>query len=575
MSKVSGAALGANETAQLMEIEVDDSLFLPAMATLTFDDPWEVNIDNPFQVINGSTFAIGNPITVAFGTASDIVFSGEITSIEPHFGMEGFATLAVRAYDKGHRLLRLTKTRTFLQMKTSDIISTIAGEAGLSADVAGTDTVHDYVVQYNETDYDLVRRLAARAGQVIRCSNGKLTTKAFADYGSTDGPKLNFGNELHEFRPRLTSARQPSTISIRGWDPNAKDTFMGEATNGTLTNEIGAKRGTALAAFGDTGKHTLGLGRLADQGEAQDAANALMTMARNGDIQAEGEAVGNAKLAAATKVEIGGLGSQFDGKYMITRAIHRYTAVNGYHTTIESTNGSAETLYDLLGAPPREAPPMLGPAIGIVTNLNDPDGMGRVKVKMPWMVDGDQVESDWCRIATPMAGNARGVMFHPEVNDEVLVIFEHGDARLPYIVGFLWNGKDKPPLDTGEYGGDAGQIKKRQIKTTSGHTLTFDDTSGAEKISIIDKTKKNKIEIDSSANKITIDSSGEVDVKAAQKVNIEGTTGVTVKGQQVEIKGDSNITVEAGAQLTLKGSAGVKIDGGAMVEIKGGIVKIN
>jgi uncharacterized protein involved in type VI secretion and phage assembly len=191
------------------------------------------------------------------------------------------------------------------------------------------------------------------------------------------------------------------------------------------------------------------------------------------------------------------------------------------------------------------------------------------------MIDGDQIESDWCRIATPMAGNARGIMFQPEVNDEVLVVFEHGDVLSPYVIGFLWNGKDKPPLATGEYGGDAGQIKQRQIRTTSGHTFTFDDSSGAEKISLIDKTGKNKIEIESSSNKITINSEGEIDIKAAQKVNIEGTSGVTVKGQQVDVKGDSNVSVEAGAQLTLKGSAGVKIDGGAMVEIKGGIVKIN
>jgi uncharacterized protein involved in type VI secretion and phage assembly len=84
-----------------------------------------------------------------------------------------------------------------------------------------------------------------------------------------------------------------------------------------------------------------------------------------------------------------------------------------------------------------------GVVIGVVTNVADPQGQIRVRVHFPWMDDAQ--ETDWIRIATMMAGGGRGSMFMPEVQDEVLVGFEHGDTRFPYVVGFLWNGQDAPP----------------------------------------------------------------------------------------------------------------------------------
>ena len=83
-----------------------------------------------------------------------------------------------------------------------------------------------------------------------------------------------------------------------------------------------------------------------------------------------------------------------------------------------------------------------GVAIGIVTSVNDPEGRGRVRLNFPWL---DLNSSDWAPVAAPMAGSKRGVFFMPEVDDEVLVAFEHGDFDHPFVVGFLWNGVDKPP----------------------------------------------------------------------------------------------------------------------------------
>lgn len=131
-----------------------------------------------------------------------------------------------------------------------------------------------------------------------------------------------------------------------------------------------------------------------------------------------------------------------------------------------------------------------GAVTGIVTNTDDPDSLGRVKLKFPWLAD--DTESPWARIASPMAGNKRGALFRPEVDDEVLVLFGHGDVRFPYVIGGMWNGVDKPP----EHGAD-GDNNIRLIRSRSGHEITLDDTPGSEKIVIVDKSGSHKLELSS------------------------------------------------------------------------------
>lgn len=190
-----------------------------------------------------------------------------------------------------------------------------------------------------------------------------------------------------------------------------------------------------------------------------------------------------------------------------------------------------------------------GVVIGIVTNNEDPDGLGRIKVKFPWLSDED--ESHWARVATPMAGNERGLYFLPEVDDEVLVAFEHGLVDFPYVVGSLWNGQDKPPEENSD-----GQNNLRTIKSRSGHIIRLDDTDGSEKIEIIDKSESNSVVIDTSSNAITIKADGDI--------TLESSSGnVIIKGQSVELeataqdvkaKASSNMELEAGGQCNVKGS---------------------
>ncbi len=194
-----------------------------------------------------------------------------------------------------------------------------------------------------------------------------------------------------------------------------------------------------------------------------------------------------------------------------------------------------------------------GVVIGIVTNNEDPEGIGRVKVNFPWLSPED--ESNWARVATPMAGNDRGIYFLPEIDDEVLIMFEHGDMRFPYIIGSLWNGQDSPPANNSD-----GNNNIRVIKSRNGHVIRLIDEDGAEKIEIIDKSEANSIVFDTSENTITITSDKDIVLNASQ-----GT--IKLDAQKVEINSSAETKLESGS--------GLKVEAGGTMDIKGSVVNIN
>ncbi|MEF8827474.1 MAG: phage baseplate assembly protein V [Haloarcula sp.] len=193
-----------------------------------------------------------------------------------------------------------------------------------------------------------------------------------------------------------------------------------------------------------------------------------------------------------------------------------------------------------------------GVAVGVVTDNEDPDGMGRVKLEFPWREASD--ESYWARIAAPMAGKDMGTFFLPEVGDEVLVGFENGDVSHPYVLGALWNGKETPPEDNADGNNDVRQVKSRrghvltfddndtegkvEIETNAGHKIVLDDASGGEKITIEDKSGQETIEFDA----------------VSSSLSIEAGAKLTIEAPQVELLADGNMKLDASGMLTLKGA---------------------
>ena len=189
--------------------------------------------------------------------------------------------------------------------------------------------------------------------------------------------------------------------------------------------------------------------------------------------------------------------------------------------------------------------PINGVALAIVKDNRDPSGLARVRVSFPWHSRPE--ESFWARLATPMTGRGYGTFFLPEVDDEVLVAFERGDMRFPYVVGSLWNGDHKPPETNGD-----GRNDIRTIRTRQGHAVRFDD--GAKGSVRLELNDGKAITID--ANGITIDArNGKIVIGSASgATTIEAASTLRIRSSQIAIEATGSLDIKAGGTLTLRGA---------------------
>lgn len=216
-----------------------------------------------------------------------------------------------------------------------------------------------------------------------------------------------------------------------------------------------------------------------------------------------------------------------------------------------------------------------GVVTAVVTNTQDPNKQGRIKVKYVWMSEAKTIESDWARVVSFMAGNARGAHFLPEVDDEVLVSFEHGNINAPFVVGALYNAKDKVIEEN-----EDGKNNIKMIKSRSGHTITLDDTDGEEKFILSDSSGKRALTFDikekslsitntEDAGPITIEAKGELTLKSEDKVNIEGTGDISIKSDaKLSLEG-SEVSIKSTKAMTLKGGTSFEASAGSTMKVSG------
>ncbi len=226
---------------------------------------------------------------------------------------------------------------------------------------------------------------------------------------------------------------------------------------------------------------------------------------------------------------------------------------------------SGENLFKLLQKVQENASTgdakMFGVEVAIVTNVKDDQKLGRIKVCFPRLPG--KPESDWARVAQPAAGAGRGFYWIPHVNDEVLVAFERGEAHRPYVVGSLWNGKDKP-MEKG-YEDENTTI---MIQTKSGHQLVMSDKDGEEKIVIGDKSGKRTMTFDVKEKKFLIEcGEGDVIIKAEKKIILDC--------EDLEVKTSKSGKLDIGSTFDLNISGEGKIKAGPQLNMKASRVNIN
>lgn len=581
-----GQPLPEDLSGRIDRVVVDTHRHRPDMFEISF-------VDQDMTVAASTALRIGTAVTIgsasaASGTSSELV-SGEITALEGSYGR--LRRTVVRGYSLDHRLQRGTRSRTFLNVKDSALVSRIAQEYRLPVGtVDQTRTVHQHIGQVNQTDWDFLRSRAAEIGFDVGIVAGKFCFTKPVDVREGRPVELTYPSTLRSFEPRITAGNLVANTEVRVWDPAARQARNAVVpTSTTSTHLAGADPASLTRTFQPTtepapvkpdptigelgpaaGANARGLPALpvasgsAIDGAAREAAGGAAERLASTVVEAHGEAVGNPALVAGATVQINGVGTTFEGRWLLTRAVHTYEAA-GYLTRFEVSGSQERSILGLAALGTRTADrTMAGLVCGVVSNISDPDRLGRVQVILPWL--SPSYVTDWAPVAHAGAGPATAALFLPEAGDEVLVGFEFGDPRRPYVLGGLATSKARhelggQPVATS---GSTSAVVWRGIVSPNGNRLAFHDertpgtTPTPTKGEIVLGTAKGDVAvvIDQIKGTLTLvcKDGGKIDVQAG-------------KGAQVNIGG--------GAALNLTADSSIKIESKGPVEIKGNPIKLN
>jgi uncharacterized protein involved in type VI secretion and phage assembly len=531
---------GALESATVI-----DRLHMPDTFTLVFRDPQR-------DVLETAKIEIGKRIEISTGSmyadAPALLIDGEVTSIEVEYDELG-SRAVVRGYDLSHRLNAGRKSKTYLNVTYSDIAKQLAGAANLKTDVESTSEVHEYVVQANQSDLDFLLGLAHDVDFDFRVEGDTMIFRKQApasegpepgDTATTDPTALVWGTTLHEFRARISAVAQVSEVKVRGWDPKKKEAVIGQATVTAAHAELTTKPTTLAQKFG--GRTLFVVNEPVTTQEAADAlAKSKAEQVGSAAYEATAVCTGSPDIRAGATISVTGVDAMLEGKWTVSSSRHEFGKGN-YLTIAECSGRQDRSLSGLVansfgptgagggGSSGR----FMGIALAIVTDNNDPDKRGRVKLGFPWL--DDQVESFWARVAMPGAGPDYGLVWIPQVGDEVAVAFEHGDIKYPVVLGGLWNGKDAAPLGDNLF--NEGKTKRSGMVSRKGHKVVFFDADDASGIAILSSNDKFKIALNETKDELHIVSKGKLRIEA----------------RELEIKVDSGAKIEAGGEVKIKGA---------------------
>ncbi|WP_375480434.1 VgrG-related protein [uncultured Nostoc sp.] len=552
----------------LLQITIEESLHLPAMFTLVVHNSYIPASDRqqnkPWRY--EQVFKIGKKVKLGFSESTTLdqnfkediekieklLIEGEITGLEVHFNEKSEADIIVRGYDISHRLHRGRYNRSFLNQRDSDIVKKIAKEVGIklgNIDLSGE--VHKYVFQENQTNMEFLRERAARIGFELFITDGKIN---FCKPKAQGALPLKWLVDINKFSTRVTSAEQVSSVEVRAWDYTKKQLITQTAKKENQITQTGNKLGTSTStAFGNLKSQEMIVvdKPVASAKQAKTMAQALCDELGGEFVYADAKAEGNPEIRPGRVVTLEGMGDRYSGKYYVTETRHFFSQ-RVYKTDFSVRGLRSGDLFTTL-SPEKRLQPSETLLVGIVTDNQDPEALGRVKVKFPTLTEKDT--SDWARVVALGAGKNRGFDCLPEIDDEVLVGFEHGDIHRPYVIGGVWNGKDAPPEKVRDSVTKRG-VRLRTFTTRVGHTLQFIDedkltsktgirleTKYGHRIYLNDSQKRiliktkggHTIEMDDIARSISVQSKGNLSLDAVGNIDISAKGVITVKGAMIRL----------------------------------------
>ncbi|MEL7037555.1 MAG: VgrG-related protein [Cyanobacteria bacterium J06592_8] len=559
----------------IIQISVEESLHLPGMFTLVINNPY-VPVDDETQTWQyDPILQIGKRVRIGFiGSTTespefaqenqDYILDGEITAIETHFNQATQAPIVIRGYDISHRLHRGRYNRSFQDFTDSDIVTKIAKEVGIFlGQVDHSGEKYAYVFQENQTNMEFLRDRAARIGFELFVQDSQLF---FRKPKAGTVLNLQWLQDFESFRVRVTNLEQVKSVEVRSWDYTQKKPIVSVADADEMITKVTGNSNGSISTNG-TGTSftspTFGSNfpppkmivvdkPVPSPKVAETMAQALYNELGGEFIQADSHAPGNPQIRVGKVVELTGMG-RYDGRYYITETRHVY--LEGRYTTEFSIRGlRGGSIFNTL-SPQTALKPGQTHLVGIVTHNDDPQGLGRVRVKFPTLTpeaDGSAHASAWARVVGIGAGANRGFYCLPEINDEVLVAFEHGDIHRPYIIGGVWNGQDNPPETVEETISNTGKVRLRSFTTRTGHKIQFveeDQSLQSQDGIYIQTSGGHQIRLNDSDRSIEIKTNGN------QHIRIDDRTG-TINIQTPNAVVTGTLTVGA---LVVGGTGGMNV----------------
>jgi type VI secretion system secreted protein VgrG len=528
-----------------------------ASSSSDFADP------SPFAGYLGKTIGVTiAPQGTVVASSQEMQFVGIVTQVDIENSIEALNSVLITATSPTIVMDAATRDAFFYEQKASDIVAAILQKHSITlGSNTATNGTLKFCVQYGETDYQFVRRLAGANGLFAFYDGQRFST---AKATGSSPQELAWRQSLGAFSLGLGTA----SFQYEGttWDYIRKNPIASQpnasapSLSGVLKKSVDASKQVFTKASTSPIQPLAPDARTLDQVMDARKGAALGRM-----IVCDGVSVVPA-VAVGKCVRISGMGSAIDGTYWVNEVSHSFDESGQYSNSFRATPVDMANPYH---SP--TLPPVTQVQTAVVTDNNDPDGLGRVKVKFPWM---DQNETPFVRIAMPDAGKERGWFLMPEVGDEVLVAYEQGNPDCPIVIGCLYNGVDKPAVAGGAFL-DGSAVMIKEFKTRNGNIIRFTDKDGDEQLEILQKDGKNAITMKVNGPSIMIESKdGDITIKGKNLV-LDGQS-INLKSQQdIGLKSGTDMKIEAGANMTQKATANLEMQASAQVSVKGAIIQLN
>jgi phage protein D/phage baseplate assembly protein gpV len=449
--EIEGRPITQIESQALGEVHVRQRLSAPAQCELVFFDPQE-RFDSASAMTPGASLRVV--------VSDQELFTGQITAVEYVHGPEAGRELRVRAYDPLHKLGKRQPVRAHVQFTLADLAREIAGGVGLrvEADLAADRPEWKRVIQHRQSDLELLVEIAERCGLYFAARGSSL--HIFSMQGVGPAVPLTLGDSLFEARIQINGARACRTVSAKGWDPWHAEARSGQARRARSGRDVKAE--AAPARMGCSGERTLTDVAAQDDGQAEAFAQAELDLCAAREVTLWGVAEGDARLRPGAPVNVRGVAASLAGQYVLTTVNH----------TIDSRHGFTSEISTAPPAPRRPSEAAFAgalSALGVVTKIDDPEKLGRVKVLLPAFGD---VETDWMEVLSAAGGKGKGLVMIPDVGDRVLVICSGGDPAQGVVLGGLFGPKGLPDDVF-----DGGDVRRFTMLSPGGQLIRLDDSN--------------------------------------------------------------------------------------------------